>query len=217
VKALNGVFEAYYYQTNAKTYTLTNQTDKPRVVFVQHPTQQGWKLADDVPKPESRTANSYRFRVTLKPHETVALPISERRELMETYELTSFGRSQLELFVRLNYVDDAARLTLEKIIALKDRIAATDAQLHLIDRETSEIGQDQQRLRDNIKALTTTAEARQLIARYIAKAGDQETRLEQLTKDKQATGDKRAQLQEELENTVRSLTVNRLLTQRKEP
>ena len=217
VKALNGVFEAYYYQTNAKTYTLTNQTDKPRVVFVQHPIQQGWKLADDVPKPESRTANSYRFRVTLKPHETVSLPISERRELMETYDLTSFGRSQLELFVRLNYLDDAARATLEKIIALKDRIAATDAQLHLIERETSEIGQDQQRLRDNIKALTTTAEARQLIARYIAKAGDQETRLEQLTKDKQAAGDKRAQLQEELENTVRSLTVNRLLTQRNGP
>ena len=217
VKALNGVFEAYYYQTNAKTYTLTNQTDKPRVVFVQHPMQPGWTLSGDVPKPESRTANSYRFRVTLKPHETVALPISERRELMETYDLTSFGRPQLELFVRLNYLDDAARQTLEKIVALKDRIAATDAQLHSIDRESSEIGQDQQRLRDNIKALTTTAEARQLIARYIAKAGDQETRLEQLTKDKQVAGNKRTQLLEELESTVRSLTVNRLLTQRKEP
>ena len=217
VKALNGVFEAYYFQTSAKTYTITNQTDKPRVVFVQHPIQQGWKLAGDVPKPESRTANSYRFRVALKPHETVALPISERRELMETYDLASFGRPQLELFVRLNYLDDAARVTLEKIVALKDRIAATDAQLHLIDRETSEIGQDQQRLRDNIKALTTTAEARQLIARYIAKAGDQETRLEQLTKNKQAAGDKRAQLLEELESTIRNLTVDRLLTQRKEP
>jgi hypothetical protein len=74
-------------QTNANTYTLTNQPDKPRVVFVQHPIQQGWKLAGDVPKPESRTANSYRFRVNLKARETVALPISERRELMETYDL----------------------------------------------------------------------------------------------------------------------------------
>jgi Carboxypeptidase regulatory-like domain len=217
VKALNGVFQAHYYETNAKTYTLTNQTDKPRVVFVQHPMRQGWKLADDVPKPESRTANSYRFRVTLKPHETIALPISERRELMETYDLTSFSRPQLELFVKLNYVDDAARATLEKIIALKDRIAATDAQLHSIDRETSEIGQDQQRLRDNIKALTSTAEARQLITRYIAKAGDQETRLEQLTKDKQTAAGERTRLQEELETMIRSLTVDRLLTQRKAP
>jgi hypothetical protein len=217
VKALHGVFQAYYYETSAKTYTLTNQTDKPRVVFVQHPMRQGWKLADDVPKPESRTANSYRFRVSLKPHETIALPISERRELMDTYDLSSFGRPQLELFVKLNYVDENARATLEKIIALKDRIAVTEDQMRSIDRETSEIGQDQQRLRDNIKALTSTAEARQLITRYIAKAGDQETRLEQLTKDKQTAGVERIRLQVELDTMIRNLTVDRLLTQSKAP
>lgn len=217
VKALHGVFQAYYYETSAKTYTLTNQTDKPRVVFVQHPMRQGWKLADDVLKPESHTTNSYRFRVFLKPHETIALPISERRELMDTYDLSSFGRPQLELFVKLNYVDENARATLEKIIALKDRIAVTEDQMRSIDRETSEIGQDQQRLRDNIKALTSTAEARQLITRYIAKAGDQETRLEQLTKDKQTTGVERIRLQVELDTMIRNLTVDRLLTQSKAP
>jgi hypothetical protein len=217
VKALNGVFQAHYYETSSKTYTLTNQTDKPRVVFVQHPIRQGWKLADGFLKPESRTANSYRFRVSLKAHETIALPISERRELMDTYDISSFGRSQLEMFVKLNYVDEAARATLEKIIQLRDRIAAADEQLRSIDRETSEIGQDQQRLRDNIKALTATAEARQLITRYIAKAGDQETRLEQLTKDKQGAGVERTRLQEELETMIRGLTVDRMLTQSKAP
>jgi hypothetical protein len=217
VKALNGVFQAHYYETSAKTYTLTNQTDKPRVVFVQHPMRQGWKLSDKGLKPDSQTANSYRFRVSLKAHETISLPVSERRELMDTYDLTSFGREQLELFVRLSYVDESARATLEKIIALKDRLAAADTQLRAIDRETLEIGQDQQRLRDNIKALTATAEARQLITRYIAKAGEQETRLEQLTKDKQAAAGERISLQEELAKLIRGLTVDHLLTQNQAP
>jgi hypothetical protein len=217
VKALNGVFQAHYYETSARTYTLTNQTDKPRVVFVQHPMRQGWKLSDKGLKPDSQTANSYRFRVSLKAHETIALPVSERRELMDTYDLTSFGREQLELFVRLSYVDESARATLEKIIALKDRLAAADTQLRAIDRETLEIGQDQQRLRDNIKALTATAEARQLITRYIAKAGEQETRLEQLTKDKQAAAGERISLQEELAKLIRRLTVDHLLTQNQAP
>jgi hypothetical protein len=84
-------------------------------------------------------------------------------------------------------------------------------------RETPEIGQDQQRLRDNIKALTATAEARQLITRYIAKAGEQETRLEQLTKDKQATASERITLQEELAKLIRGLTVDHLLTQNQAP
>jgi hypothetical protein len=217
VKALNGVFQAHYYETSAKTYTLTNQTDKPRVVFVQHPMRQGWKLSDKGLKPDSQTANSYRFRVALKAHETISLPVSERRELMDTYDLASFGREQLELFVRLSYVDESARATLEKIIALKDGLASTEAQLHSIDRETSEIGQDQQRLRDNIKALTATAEARDLITRYIAKAGEQETRLEQLTKDKQAAAAERIRLQEELARMIRGLTVDHLLTQNQAP
>jgi len=34
----------------------------------------------------------------------------------------------------------------------------------------TEIGKDQERLRDNIKALTATAEAKQLISRYVSKA-----------------------------------------------
>jgi len=84
-------------------------------------------------------------------------------------------------------------------------------------RETLEIGQDQQRLRDNIKALTATAEARQLITRYIAKAGEQETRLEQLTKDKQAAASERITLQEELAKLIRGLTVDHLLTQNQAP
>src|SRR2546430_10461006 len=46
---------------------------------------------------------------------------------------------------------------------------------------------DQQRLRDNIKALTATAEAKQLITRYVSKADTQETRLDQLNKEKQAS------------------------------
>jgi len=217
VKALNGVFQAHYYETSAKTYTLTNQTDKPRIVFVQHPMRQGWKLSDKGSQPDSHTANSYRFRVSLKAHETIALPVSERRELMDTYDVASFGREQLELFVRLSYIDEAARAQLEKIIALRDRLAATDTQLHSIDRETSEIGQDQQRLRDNIKALTATAEARQLITRYIAKAGEQETRLEQLTKDKQTAAGERIRLQEELAKMIRDLTVDHLLTQNQTP
>ena len=33
VRAIDGVFQAHYYQTNQKIYVLTNQTDKPRVMI----------------------------------------------------------------------------------------------------------------------------------------------------------------------------------------
>ncbi|HEX3231187.1 MAG TPA: carboxypeptidase regulatory-like domain-containing protein, partial [Pyrinomonadaceae bacterium] len=56
VRAINGVFQAHYYQTSKKIYTLTNQTDKPRVVFIEHPLRQDWTLTDDTAKPDAKTA-----------------------------------------------------------------------------------------------------------------------------------------------------------------
>ena len=47
VRVVNGVFQAHYHQTNKKIYVLTNQTDKPRVVYVEHPLRDGWALSDD--------------------------------------------------------------------------------------------------------------------------------------------------------------------------
>jgi len=42
VRVVSGVFQAHYHQTNKKIYVLTNQTDKPRVVYVEHPLRDGW-------------------------------------------------------------------------------------------------------------------------------------------------------------------------------
>jgi hypothetical protein len=37
VRAVAGTFQAHYYQTDQKVYKLTNQTDKARVVYIEHP------------------------------------------------------------------------------------------------------------------------------------------------------------------------------------
>ena len=212
VRAVNGVFQAHYHQTNQKIYVVTNQTDKPRVVMIEHPVRQDWTLSGDTQKPEEKTANYYRFRVKVGAHEKLELPVTEQRVLMETYTLTSFTRQDLELFIAKNYIDANTRMTLERIIDLRSRLAAKEARVESIDSEVEEIAKDQERLRDNIKALTATAEAKQLITRYVAKADSQETRLEQLNKEKQALGQEITGLEGELETVVRGLSIDRKLT-----
>ena len=209
VRVVNGVFQAHYHQTSKKTYTLTNQTDKPRVVFIEHPVRQDWTLTDDTPKPDGKSARYYRFRIPLEPHQTTELAVTERRELMDSYALTNFTRTDLELFVNRNYIDAPTRATLEKLIDIKGHIAATEAQLQAISNETTAIGQDQDRLRENIKALTATPEAKQLIARYVAKADTQESRLEQLEKDRRAAVEEQTRLQAELQTMIRGLSLDR--------
>ena len=206
VKVVNGVFQAHYYQTTQKAYTLTNQTQRERVVYVEHPVREGWTLKD-TREPDGKSARFYRFRVPLAPGQKTELVVTERRALMDSYALTNFTRTDLELFIARNSIDRATRDALERLVDIKTRVATVDARLAAIDKEIEEIGADQERLRENIKALAGTAEARQLIARYVAKADEQETRLEQLNKDRQAQAAERLRLQSELNAAIRNLAI----------
>lgn len=211
IRAVKGVLQVHYYKTDKKTYTITNQTARPRVVFVEHPIRERWKLSDDTAKPYETTASVYRFRVELKPRSTVELPVSEQLALMDSYALSNLTRNDIELFVARRYIDDATRAALEKIIEIKSKIASVDARVAALDREAAEIAADQARLRENIKALSKETEARQLIARYVAKATEQETRIEQIAGEKRAAAAERAQLQSELDAAIRALDLDRKL------
>lgn len=214
IRITGGTLYAYYYGREKKVYTLTNQTDKPRIVYVEHPVREDWELDDHATqKPEGKSARYYRFRVELAPRESKQLPVVEREESQETYALLNISPDVIQLFFSRHYIDDATRSALQNILDLKGRVAAADARIAAIDKEIREIGDDQKRLRENIEALTKTAEARQLITRYVAKADEQETRLEQLTKEKQAAQEERLRLQSQLDAAIRGLDLERDLNQ----
>lgn len=213
VRIKDGVFQVHYFQEDKKIYTVTNQTDRPRVLYVEHPVRQGWDLSKETRAPEGRSQRYYRFRIELKPNERAELPVTERRALMESYALADFTRPQLDLFFSRKYIDEQTRASLQSLIDLKTRIAQLDARDAAIDEEIEEIGKDQERLRENIQALNSTAEARTLIARYVQKADQQETRIEQLTKEKQTIEQERERLQSQLDAAVRALVLDRNLTE----
>ena len=211
VRVINGVFQAHYYTAEHKTYTLTNQTDKPRVVYVEHPLREGWRLTEETPKPVEKTAGAYRFRVELGARETVDLKVGERQALMDKYQVSSLTTLDLGVFVSRRYLDDTSRAALEKIIELRAQLAGIGAALAQLDREAAEIATDQARLRENIKALNETSDARQLIARYVAKVNDQETKIEQLASERRTKAAASLQLQSELDVAIRSLALDRKL------
>jgi hypothetical protein len=213
VRIKDGVFQVHFFQEDRKVYTVVNQTDRPRVLYVEHPVRQGWELAKETRAPEGRSNRYYRFRVELGPNERAELPVTERRAQVETYALANFTRPQLDLFFSRKYIDEPTRAALQKMLDLKTQIAKLDERAAAGDREIEEIGQDQERLRENIEALAKTPEARALITRYVQKADQQETRIEQLTREKQALAQERERLQSQLDAAVRALTLDRNLTE----
>lgn len=208
IKVVNGVFQVHYFQTSEKTYQISNQTERPKVLYIEYPIQDGWVLSDDSPKPDYTTQRYYRFRVELKGLEDKELKINVRQPLMESYQLTSLSKTDLSLFVSRKYIDETTRAKLEKLIDLRTKIAEIDAKLKSFDDEIEKIEADQKRLRENIEALSKTAEAKTLIARYISKAGEQETRLEEMEKESKTLNAEKLRLQSDLANEIRSFTID---------
>jgi hypothetical protein len=209
VKIINGVFQIHYFTSNEKLYQISNQTDRPKVLYIEYPIREGWLLSENTPKPEYSTQRYHRFRVELKPFDEKELTIAERQPLMETYSLTSLTRPQLELFLTRRYIDAATKAKLERLIDLRGQIAQIDARLEGFEDEEESISTDQKRLRENIEALSKTPEAKQLITRYIQKADEQETRLEQINKERKTLQQEKARIELELAMEIRSFELER--------
>ena len=208
IKVVNGVFQVHYFQTSEKVYQITNQTNRPKVVYIEYPVQDGWTLSDDTPKPDYTTQKYHRFRIELAGFEEKELKIRVRQGLADNYQLTSLSRTDLQLFVSQKYINEETRAKLEKLIDLRLKIGEIDNRLNSFDDEVEKIEEDQKRLRENIEALSKTPEAKTLIARYIAKANDQETRLEEMEKERRTLETEKTRLEAELMREIRAFTIS---------
>ena len=207
VKVVNGVFQAHYFKTDKKIYRLTNQTDKARTVYIEHPVRKDWVLSDNYAKPDYTTARFYRFRVELKGFETREIVVAENLGMMDKYNLTDLSPKDLDVFVASRFIDEPTRVRLARLIDLRMRINEINAKLEQSKAESESISKDQERFRENIEALAKTPEAKQLIARYIAKANEQESRLEEMTKARQTMLDEKDRLERELATEIKNFEI----------
>lgn len=57
------MIQTHYYNIRKKVYTLVNQTDRPRTVYIEHPRDEdgNWELTEGSAAPVTKkTANHYR-------------------------------------------------------------------------------------------------------------------------------------------------------------
>jgi hypothetical protein len=193
------------------SYTIRNDDVTPRTILIEHPLRAGWKIADNGPKPEETTSAAYRFRVAVEPKATQKLSIWEARPLETRYQLTNLTDDQIEIFLQQKSINPEIEQAFQKIIGQKDRVSALDAQITSRNDETQKIYDDQQRLRENLKALKGSPEERALTQRYTQQLNDQETRLEAIQRELVDLQAKRDQAQEELNKTIENLALEATL------
>ena len=177
IKVVDGVMIQTSELRDHQVYTVRNADAEEREVIIEHPVRNGWKLAATL-KPEETSASHYRFRVKVPAGETATLKVDEVQPTSRTLALSELSDNQIRLFFNDKTLKPELEQALRKIVEQKNQIAGYDQSLQNHQQEISSINQDQQRLRENMKALKGSVEEKALLQRYTRELNDQEDKLQ---------------------------------------
>jgi chromosome segregation ATPase len=98
--------------------------------------------------------------------------------------------------------------SLEGVADLKTRIAAASREIAEKQGEINTITRDQERMREYLRALGKTEEAKQLVQRYVAKIAQGEDQLEKLRQEEKKLQEETNNLQRQLDERVKKLAMD---------
>jgi len=182
VTIAHGAMTQSTQERQENTYTIRNRDTSSRVLMIEHPARPGWKLMDDE-KPAESSASFHRFRLTLEPKKTTTLVVKEYRPIMNSYQLTNLTDNQIKFFLEQKMINPDVEKTLRRIVAQKNDIAVIEAVITGRRSQVSSISDDQQRVRENMKALKGSAEEKALVERYVRELNEQEDRVQALRRE----------------------------------
>jgi hypothetical protein len=186
------------------TYSIRNRDTSPRAVVIEHPARPGWKLTDDE-KPAESSASFHRFRLTVEPKKTTTLVVKEYRPIMNSYQLTNVTDNQIKFFLDQKMINPEVEKALRRIAAQKNEIAVIEAVITGRRSQVSSISDDQQRVRENMKALKGSAEEKALVERYVRELNEQEDRVQSLRREIAELQQKRDAAQSALNGMIEAL------------
>jgi hypothetical protein len=186
------------------TYTIRNRDTSPRTVVIEHPARPGWKLTDDA-KPVESSASFHRFQVTVDPKKTETLLVKEYRPVTNSYQVSNVTDEQIRFFLAEKMINPEIDHALHKIIVQKNSVAAFDAEVASRKAKISSISDDQQRVRENMKALKGSVEEKTLVARYVRELNEQEDRVQSLHREMTDLEQKREAAQKTLNDMIEGL------------
>jgi hypothetical protein len=207
VSIAHGAMMQTTQERESRTYTVRNRDTASRTVVIEHPARAGWKLTEGEDPVES-SASYHRFRITVEPKKTTTLVVKEYRPLTNRYLISNITDNEIKLFLEQKMINPEMERALRKVIVQKDGIAALEAEVGSRKSQITEISADQQRLRENMKALKGSAEEKALVERYVRQMNQQEDRVQQLQHEMADLQQKRNAAQKTLNETIEGLQMD---------
>ncbi|MGH9937350.1 MAG: carboxypeptidase regulatory-like domain-containing protein, partial [Blastocatellia bacterium] len=209
---LNGEFRLHYKQMKTTVYTLNNLADRAKTVYIEHPydKDEKWQLVKTA-KPVETTEKYHRFKVVAAPKATTQFSVSEELPESHTYALTNITTNDIQVFVKSNYLTPQMKQALDGIADLKTQMSQLSRQVAEKQSEINTTAKDQERMRENLRALGKTLEEKRLVQRYVGKISQGEDQLEWLRQEEKKSREERNNLQRQLDERVKKLAMDHRL------
>ncbi|WP_188261216.1 hypothetical protein [Azospirillum tabaci] len=204
----DGVLQLTVTDRQTTTYRIAGAAGEDRTVIVEHPRRSGWELVQPTGgatggAAPDLTADAYRLPVAVPAGQTVTLAVALERPRIERFGISEMSPEQVRAYASSTELPPAAREALGKVATLRAAVADKERRVGDLEREQAEIGKEQERLRQNLATLPRDSD---LFKRTIAKMGEQETRLDGLSREL-ATARKEAETaRNTLRDQVRGMT-----------
>ena len=182
IRIQNGVLRQSLNYVEERSYVVRNAAPEPRTVVLESPVLPGYTL-DSTPKPDETTPTVYRFKLAALPNTPVTLKTAQRKVGYESFRLIDQDEDQLLLILRNAHASPALLAQLQPVFGAHHAVIALDKQIADRQNEINTITQDQNRLRENMKALKGSPEERALLTRYTGELNTQEDSLARLNKE----------------------------------
>jgi len=145
------------------------------------------------------------------PKKTETLVVKEYRPIINRYQVTNIGDNDIKFFLEQKMINPEVEQGLRKIIAQKNEIASLDAETASRKAQITSISEDQQRVRENMKALKGSAEEKTLVERYARELNEEEDEVQTLQKEINDLQAKRAEAQRTLNAMIEGLQMETTL------
>ena len=186
-----------------RNYLIKNRDAKTRSVLIEQPYRSDWRLIEPM-EPTERTRDLYRFAVRVEPGKTASLHVKETLPVEETVQLMDSGLDLMAFYVRAKEVSPKVREALQRVVTLRSKLDDARAQRTRLEQRVGEITAEHGRIRENMQRLPQNSD---LYSRYVKKLDQQETELEKLRKEIEASKNNEDEQRRELQNYVMNLDV----------
>ena len=201
-----GVAVRYMESVLTTTYEIRNKGLETKSLIVEHP-RVGNRTLKGV-EPFETTAGFYRFRVSLTPGQSTTLDVPETVARQMTFNLTQLTRAQLTTMFGRSETPAQVRERMEQIVGLQEQLTGLRTTVKDAEAEIATQFSDQERLRENLKALKTGKEEEQLRSRYLGQLRKQEDQIDAARARIASLNTQIVTLQAQLNDAIANLTWN---------